>query len=136
MAFDHFRNCNGSNPHGADASRARSARNASRVSWWMSDLSGAASILMAQAETTEDRTGVEALSNRAIEAGPEFLSYRTRSAFTAVLNWGSTATPMRGSSAPSRRSSGGPIATAARGRDKAYPEGIDDTIVQLIDASL
>jgi hypothetical protein len=56
----------------------------------------AATYLMGQARTEDERAFVEQLYEQAVEEGPDFINYRAKSAFEAAPRLASTATPSGG----------------------------------------
>jgi hypothetical protein len=59
----------------------KSARSANRAAWWRQDLDRTAAYLMGQARTEDERAFVEKLYEQAVEEGPDFINYRSKSAF-------------------------------------------------------
>jgi RNA polymerase-binding transcription factor DksA len=59
----------------------KSARSRNRAAWWRQDLERTAAYLMGQARTGEERAFVEELYEQAVEHGPDFTHYRSKSAF-------------------------------------------------------
>jgi hypothetical protein len=66
----------------------KSARSRNRAAWWRSDLERTASYLMGQARNEDERAFVEKLYEEALEEGPDFTHYRTKSAFEAAPRLG------------------------------------------------
>lgn len=63
------------------APRVKSARSRNRGAAWESDLSRMAAYLLGQARNDEERAFVERLWEEAAEEGPDFIHYRSKSAF-------------------------------------------------------
>jgi hypothetical protein len=59
----------------------KSARSRNRAAGWQAGIAQAANYLCSQVKTEEERAQVEKLYEQAIEAGPDFLHYRGKSAF-------------------------------------------------------
>jgi hypothetical protein len=70
----------------------KSARSRNRAAWWRQDLDHTAVYLMGQARTEDERAFVEQFYEQAVEEGPDFINYRSKSAFEAA--------PRRGFSRP------------------------------------
>ena len=66
----------------------KSARSRNRAAWWRQDLDRTAVYLMGQARTEDERAFVEQLYEQAIEEGPDFINYRSKSAFEAAPRLG------------------------------------------------
>ena len=66
----------------------KSARSRNRAAWWRQDLSRTALYLMGQARTEDERAFVEQLYEQAVEEGPDFINYRSKSAFEAAPRLG------------------------------------------------
>jgi hypothetical protein len=59
-----------------------------RAAWWLQDLDRTALYLMGQARTEDERAFVEQLYEQAVEEGPDFINYRSKSAFEAAPRLG------------------------------------------------
>ena len=70
------------------APRVKSARSANRAAWWEQDLSRTATYLMGQARSDDERAFVERLYDEAMAEGPDFINYRSKSAFLAAPRLG------------------------------------------------
>jgi RNA polymerase-binding transcription factor DksA len=70
------------------APRVTSARSANRAAAWEQDLTRTTSYLMGQARTEDERAFVERLYDEALEEGPDFINYRSKSAFMAAPKLG------------------------------------------------
>ena len=66
----------------------KSPRSANRAAWWQQDLDRTAAYLMGQARTEDERAFVEQLYEQAIKEGPDFINYRSKSAFEAAPKLG------------------------------------------------
>src|ERR1700732_2305510 len=66
----------------------KSGRSRNRAAWWQQDLSRTATYLMGQARTEGERAFVEQLYEQAVEEGPDFIHYRSKSAFEAAPRLG------------------------------------------------
>jgi len=66
----------------------KSARSRNRAAWWRQDLERTAAYLMGQARTEDERAFVEKLYGEALEKGPDFINYRSKSAFMAAPKLG------------------------------------------------
>jgi hypothetical protein len=66
----------------------KSARSRNRAAWWRQDLERTAAYLMGQARTEDERAFVEKLYEQAVEEGPDFINYRSKSAFEAAPRLG------------------------------------------------
>ena len=66
----------------------KSARSRNRAAWWRQDLDRTATYLMGQARTEDERAFVEQLYEQAVEEGPDFINYRSKSAFEAAPRLG------------------------------------------------
>jgi hypothetical protein len=66
----------------------KSARSRNRAAWWRQDLDRTAFYLMGQARTEDERAFVEQLYEQAVEEGPDFINYRSKSAFEAAPRLG------------------------------------------------
>jgi hypothetical protein len=75
-------------PDAPPAPRVKSARSTNRAASWQQDLSRTASYLMGQARTDEERAFVERLYDEALTEGPDFINYRSKSAFMAAPKLG------------------------------------------------
>jgi hypothetical protein len=67
---------------------SRSPRSRNRAAWWRADLERTASYLMGQARSEDERAFVEKLYEEALEEGPDFCHYRSKSAFEAAPKLG------------------------------------------------
>jgi hypothetical protein len=63
-------------------------RSRNRAAWWRQDLDRTAVYLMGQARTEDQRSFVEQLYEQAVEEGPDFINYRSKSAFEAAPRLG------------------------------------------------
>src|SRR5271157_3452235 len=70
------------------APRVKSARSTNRAAWWEQDLSRTATYLMGQARNDGERAFVERLYEEAMAEGPDFINYRSKSAFLAAPKLG------------------------------------------------
>jgi hypothetical protein len=70
------------------APRVKSARSWRRAAAWESDLARSASYLMGQCRSEAERAFVEKLYDEAAERGPDFINYRSNSAFRAAPRLG------------------------------------------------
>jgi hypothetical protein len=70
------------------APRVRSPRSANRAAAWERDLAQSASYLMGQCRSEEEREFVSRLYDEAAERGPDFINYRSHSAFQAAPKLG------------------------------------------------
>ena len=75
-------------PGAPPAPSVKSARSTNRAAWWEQDLSRTASYLMGQARSDEERAFVERLYDEALNEGPDFINYRSKSAFMAAPKLG------------------------------------------------
>ncbi|MGH6842433.1 MAG: hypothetical protein ACREDV_10140 [Methylocella sp.] len=73
---------------GARAALSKSARSRNRAAWWRQDVERTAAYLVGQARTESERAFVEQLYEQAIEEGPDFTNYRSKSAFEAAPKLG------------------------------------------------
>jgi hypothetical protein len=71
--------------------RVKSERSANRAAAWEQDLTRTAAYLMGQARTEDERAFVEQLYEQAVEEGPDFINYRSKSAFEAAPRLGDIA---------------------------------------------
>jgi hypothetical protein len=94
MSFEHLSaNQPGLFPEPESASpsptpRVKSARSANRAAWWEQDLGRTATYLIGQARTDDERAFVERLYDEAVAEGPDFINYRSKSAFLAAPRLG------------------------------------------------
>jgi hypothetical protein len=70
------------------APRVRSLRSANRAAAWESDLARSVSYLMGQCRSEAEREFVSRLYDEAAERGPDFIHYRSNSAFRAAPRLG------------------------------------------------
>jgi hypothetical protein len=61
-----------------------SDRSRNRAAWWRQDLERTAVYLMGQARTEGERAFVEKLYEQVVKEGPDFINYRSKSAFEAA----------------------------------------------------
>src|ERR1700731_5392440 len=64
------------------------ARSRNRAAWWRQDLDRTAVYLMGQARTEDEHAFVAQLYEQAVEEGPDFTNYRSKSAFEAAPRLG------------------------------------------------
>jgi hypothetical protein len=70
------------------APRVRSSRSRNRAASWERDLAQSASYLMGQCRSDDEREFVSRLYDEAAERGPDFINYRSNSAFQAAPRLG------------------------------------------------